>query len=69
MVEHVLHFAFVARLGVTYTVQFRDAMSSDSWQKLTDISSLIKNGLVEVTDAIPVEMSARFYRIVSPSQP
>jgi hypothetical protein len=51
----------------TYTVQFTDALGSDSWSTLTDVAARANDALESVLD--PAYRTNRFYRLVTPRQP
>jgi hypothetical protein len=54
--------------GHSYTVQYRNSLSTGAWQKLADVSSLVVNSNVVVNDTSGAGQSTRFYRLVTPSQ-
>jgi hypothetical protein len=54
--------------GHSYTIQYRNSLSTGSWQKLADVSSLVVNSDVVVNDTSGAGLSTRFYRLVTPSQ-
>lgn len=61
----ILQFQAIA--GKTYTVQYRDSLTGNSWLKLQDISSAISSGMVAVTNQPSNGM--RYYRLVTPALP
>jgi hypothetical protein len=63
--ECTLHF--VAEAGKTYTVQFRDSLTTGTWMKLIDVSAQPSTGDYSVTDSGATGES-RFYRIVTTAQ-
>ncbi|MFO1498863.1 MAG: lamin tail domain-containing protein [Verrucomicrobiota bacterium] len=63
-----LALQFDAVAGISYTVQYRDAIGSEGWQKLQDVAPRSASGVVTITDLRPLG-EERFYRIVIPSQP
>jgi len=63
--ECTLHF--IAEAGKTYSVQFRDSLTTGAWMKLTDVAAQPSTGDYSVTDSAATGES-RFYRIVSPAQ-
>jgi hypothetical protein len=65
----VLHLRFFAVTGRTYTVQYRDSLTSGGWTRLTDTPLQGEPGLVEVIDAQVLDSPTRYYRIVTPQQP
>jgi Bacterial TSP3 repeat len=54
--------------GHNYSIQYRNSLSTGSWQKLADISSLVVNSNIVVNDSSGAGLSTRFYRLVTPSQ-
>jgi hypothetical protein len=63
--EFTLHF--IAEAGRTYTVQFRDSLTTGTWMKLIDVSAQPSTGDYSATDSGATGES-RFYRIVTPAQ-
>ncbi len=63
---NVFTLQFLAASNHTYSVLHKASLS-DLWQKLTDIPSQPADQIVSVTNAI--SGGARFFRIVTPSQP
>jgi hypothetical protein len=64
--EFILHFLAVA--GNTYTVQYKDSLSTTTWLKLSDVPAQPATGDYAVVDHGATGES-RFYRIVAPAQP
>ena len=62
-----VHLTFTAQAGVAYTLQFKDALTDPTWQKLTDVAASASVQLVDVAD--PAATPQRFYRAVTPQQP
>jgi hypothetical protein len=56
-----------AAQGHTYTIEYRDSLSSGAWQKFTNISAPAAGGSVEI-DAGAIG-AARFFRVVTPAVP
>jgi hypothetical protein len=57
-----MHFEFDTQNGVSYTVQFKNAVSDLTWQTLTTVQG---NGTrAQINDA--ESASARFYRVTNP---
>jgi len=53
-----------------YTVQYRDAVDSGQWNRLTDLVAAPTNRLVEVTDpAVGTSHALRVYRLATPRRP
>ena len=51
----------------TYTVQFKDAVGSTQWFKLSDVLAFATNRIERIPD--PASTTNRFYRLVTPRQP
>ena len=64
----VLHLQFIAVVGQTYTVQFRDSLTVGGWLKLTDVPGQPVTQSFEVTDSSVSGSGSRYYRIVTPQQ-
>jgi hypothetical protein len=60
---------FTAVAGRSYTVQYRNNLSSGGWQGMTNISSQATTGPLDVTDPGTGGSATRFYRIVTPALP
>jgi hypothetical protein len=61
-------FGFVAMAGLSYGVQYRDALKTGVWQKLYDIPADPVTRRVTIQD--PSALSGlRFYRVITPNQP
>ncbi len=65
----LLHLHFTAAAGQTYTVQYRDSLSSGGWLRLTNVSSPPITQTANVTDSTIINSTTRYYRIVTPQQP
>lgn len=61
--------SFLALAGKTYTVLYRDSLSSGEWQKLADVPAENLTRQVTVPITPPDPQAARFYRLVTPSLP
>jgi hypothetical protein len=60
---------FTTAAGISYSVQYRDAVTSGGqWQKLSNVPAGSAQQ-VEITDNTISNSATRFYRIVSPQQP
>ena len=59
---------FTAQAGQSYTVQYRESLTSGTWQKLQDVHAAVTAEIVRIPDT-PANSGSRFYRIVSPIQP
>jgi hypothetical protein len=60
---------FVARAGLSYTVQFRDSLTAGAWLKVADVPPPATTQTVFVSDGAAATSSRRYYRIVTPAQP
>ena len=60
---------FTGTPGTTYTIQYRDSVTQGSWAKLTDVPAQIALRTIEINDPSSLGQRARYYRIVTPSQP
>ncbi|PYK98315.1 MAG: hypothetical protein DME19_13015 [Verrucomicrobia bacterium] len=60
---------FVAVAGKTYSVLYRDDLSSGTWLKLTDVSAQGSTGAMTIGDPTSGSVTTRFYRLVTPAQP
>jgi len=58
---------FTTAPGKTYTVQFNDDLSKDTWWRLADIPAKGSTSVEVVSD--PTATTTRFYRLVTPRQP
>ncbi len=59
-------FSFTAEAGQPYLVQFRDDVSTATWQVLTNIPAPPDLTTVVVTDTLSEPVTNRFYRVVAP---
>jgi hypothetical protein len=57
--------SFSAAAGVSYRVQYRDAMSADPWLTLQNVGPHATATAAEVIDPGALGMSRRFYRVIS----
>lgn len=57
-------FSFTAQAGESYTLEFRDSLSSGSWLTLTNIAAPLVTTNVIVSD--PLSGVSRFYRVATP---
>jgi hypothetical protein len=55
--------------GKTYTLQYRDSLTSGSWLKVADATGVAGDGVVTVSDPAAPAKGSRYYRVVTPSQP
>jgi hypothetical protein len=59
---------FNAVAGQTYTVQYRNSLSSGGWQTLTNVPAPAVNGSLQVQDTNAGQSSARYYRLLTPAE-
>jgi hypothetical protein len=59
---------FQAQSNKTYTLEFRDSLSSSSWTKLADFVALRTNTLVSLTNRSDAPRT-RYYRLATPRTP
>jgi hypothetical protein len=60
---------FTALAGLSYTVQYRDSLTTGGWLKLADVPAQSTTQSVAIPDATAPNSSRRYYRIVTPAQP
>jgi hypothetical protein len=60
---------FNAVAGKTYTIQYRDSISTGAWLRLNDLSGQGSTGPVTVFDITPGTRPQRYYRLVTPLAP
>lgn len=60
---------FPARSNKTYTVSYRATLGSEPWITLTHVLTAPTNRLLTITDFLPANAGARFYRLASPRLP
>jgi hypothetical protein len=58
--------AFTALGGLPYTVQYRDSLTTGSWQVMTNIPPLPGTQLFQILDPINPTAKTRFYRLSTP---
>jgi hypothetical protein len=58
---------FGAASNHTYTVQFKNTLSTDAWSRLTDVVARPTNWVETVLD--PDSLPSRYYRVVTPRSP
>ncbi|MDD4869941.1 MAG: lamin tail domain-containing protein [Kiritimatiellae bacterium] len=64
-----IKISFLAQAHRSYSVVYRDSLTSGVWIKLTDVTASITAHMVEVTDVTGGNPEHRYYRLVTPSQP
>jgi hypothetical protein len=62
-----MNLGFTAQAGVSYTIQYKDALTDPTWLKLLDIAPSPSAQLKDIVDPAPV--TQRFYRAATPQQP
>jgi hypothetical protein len=58
--------SFAGIPGTTYTIETNSAVNQPGWSKLKNITAPA-NGVFQITDPMPADLSSRFYRTVYPS--
>ena len=61
-------FHFTAAVGLTYTVQYCDSLTTGTWLNLTNIPAQSVTQFIEIEDRTITNSATRFYRIVTPQQ-
>jgi uncharacterized peroxidase-related enzyme len=64
-----VRFLFQAMPERSYSVEYRNALTEGTWNKLEDIAANAETRQVEVLDLDPAPKGIRYYRIVTPQQP
>jgi hypothetical protein len=59
---------FTALAGLSYTVQYRDSLTTGNWLKLADVPAQGTPQTVLVSDAGTASSPRRYYRVVTPAQ-
>jgi hypothetical protein len=60
---------FFAIAGKTYTVRFKDDLTSPAWTKLADVPPQASDHAVDTADPGSIGKSRRFYQVITPAQP
>jgi hypothetical protein len=60
---------FPAEAGRTYSVQYRDNVTTGPWQTLLDLPARAEADALEWIDPLPAGATHRFYRVVTPAVP
>jgi len=58
--------AFTALGGLPYTVQYRDSLTTGSWQVMTNIPAQSGSQLIQIVDPLNPTANTRFYRLSIP---
>ena len=66
---NIFSITFTAMAGKSYTVQYRDSLSSGFWQKLADVAPQAASTVLRVNDNGANSSANRYYRIVTPAVP
>ncbi len=59
---------FTALAGLSYTIQYRDSLTTGGWLKLADVPAQGTPQSVLISDAGTASSPRRYYRVVTPSQ-
>ena len=59
---------FTALAGLSYTVQYRDSLTTGAWLKLADVLAQTTPQTVLISDAGATNSPRRYYRVVTPAQ-
>ena len=62
-----VHLSFTAQVGVSYTIEYKNALTDPTWLKLTDIAAPAITQPMDIVD--PAATTRRFYHLVTPQQP
>lgn len=62
-----VHLTFTAKAGVSYTIEYKNAITDAAWQKLIDVPASASAQPKDIVDA--TANTARFYHLVTPQQP
>jgi hypothetical protein len=60
---------FNAVAAKTYTIQYRDSLSTGAWLRLNDVAAQGSSGPVTIFDTAPGPLPQRYYRLVTPEAP
>lgn len=63
------HIHFVADTGLSYTIQYKNALTDATWLHLADIAAPAAPLDVDYNDTSVAAISRRFYRVVTPLTP
>ena len=61
-----IRFAFNALGGMPYTVQYRDSLTTGSWQGMTNIPAQPATQPIQILDPLNSVSKTRFYRLSTP---
>ena len=64
----IFWLTFTTAPGASYTVEFRDSLTSGAWTKLTDIPAEETARMATVSDPSLAQAPGRYYRIVTPQR-
>ena len=60
---------FTTRANKSYTVEYRDSLTTGSWQRLEDLATEpLEHPGFTITDTPPLKAKLRFYRLVTPQK-
>jgi hypothetical protein len=60
---------FPAAGGQTYTIYYRDSLTTDPWHRLQNITAGVSNRVISITNTIPNGVNTRFFEFVTPAAP
>jgi hypothetical protein len=60
---------FTAQAGKSYSLQFRNSLSSDLWQSYSNLGPFSVSQIVQLTDPATASGSQRWYRLTTPAAP
>ena len=69
LVNGILTFNFDAMADRSYTVEYRDFLYAGSWAPLVSFDAQAGTRTVTVTNSLPVGVSQRYYRVLTPRLP
>ena len=61
-----VRLSFLAQAGKAYAIQFRDSLTTGSWQELIGVPAESSARVYTFTDSLPAGTRMRFYRLVIP---
>jgi hypothetical protein len=67
--NNVIQLLFTAAADRTYSVQYRNSLSTGSWQNLTNINSAPSQRSISISEPSSEDGEGRYYRLVTPAAP
>ncbi len=64
--EGEMHIHFVAQIGLTYTIQYKNALTDAAWLHLYDVAAPAAPLAIDYNDTSVGISTQRFYRVVTP---